>query len=269
MLSQVTDTERVAWVRLKGSLEVGHRLFSHFEVVHVGCNLNDASRCQSHWVVWIQFDCLVHAQFGLRQVSKAIVAEPNTKPDVRGAARVFVHHLLQETQTLLSVAFCKLNYGPCENKEGFNRCGRVTRACFAAMLLKTSQLLLTVLIIVWSLFELASRNFVKALTAEAVHVRLRGLDGFFDQFVTLLAVLSSLTKIWLSLHEVQLVASENVQGSDALFLVLEQMGHLYFIVKAFVTKGPSEKRREIFGLTVSVVHQLIKETNKIRLIGAD
>jgi len=61
------------------------------------------------------------------------------------------------------------------------------------------------------------------------------------------------------------VASENVQGSDALFLVLEQMGHLYFVVKAFVTEGSPEKLREIFGLPVSIVHQLGNKEVRIKI----
>ena len=147
VLSEVVDAKRVPWIGLESLLEVCHRLLSHFKIVHIRSDLDNSSCRQSHRVSRIQFNRLVHAQLGLWQVAEAIVAKTDTEPDVGGTPWVIVHHLLQESQTLLSVASRKLDYCSCDHQERFNRGGRVT-LCHIAALRETCELFLTMLVVV-------------------------------------------------------------------------------------------------------------------------
>lgn len=53
VLGQVIDAERVARIDLEGPLEVLDGLITHFEVVHIGRNLDDSNRGECHRVAWI------------------------------------------------------------------------------------------------------------------------------------------------------------------------------------------------------------------------
>ena len=69
MLGQITDAEWVSGVCLEGSLEILHRLLSHFKIVDIRGDLDDSNCGERHRILRIQLDCLVHAELGLRQVA--------------------------------------------------------------------------------------------------------------------------------------------------------------------------------------------------------
>ena len=110
------------------------------------------------------------------------------------------------------MSFRKLNYGLREPQKGLNRCGRLTlSSAFGALTALEAvlprDLLLTPLIIISSLLELASSDLVEAHAAHIVLVNLRELLGLLDQLVSLLAVLFSLGSVNCSgsLHQMELV----------------------------------------------------------------
>ena len=93
------------------------------------------------------------------------------------------------------------------------------------------------LVVVLSLLELASGDFVKDPTAQVLLVNLRDAVGLLDEFHTLGLVLIAAYGVRLGFHQVQLVAGEHVDGSDALFFVLEKMALLVTAVEGILGQG--------------------------------
>ena len=111
VFGKVVNAEWVPWIGLESSLKKESGLFSRRKVIDIRCKLNDSQRGQSHRILRVKLQCFIHAELGLGQVAKPVVAETNAKPNVRGTPRVIEHHLLQLCKTLLDIALEKLDNG--------------------------------------------------------------------------------------------------------------------------------------------------------------
>lgn len=188
VLGQILEAKRVAWVRSKRLLEEAACLLATFVVCDVRGDLDYAESSQRHRVVWVILDGPVHAELCLRQVAKPEVAKSDREPDVGRRSWVVPNHGLQLRQTLLDMAFVKLD----------NRSGQAAQCLdrgvgggLPSLLVETLarlNLLFTCVAVAQRLFELACRNLVEAHAYKVVRVNLRDGVRLFDQLEASLAV---------------------------------------------------------------------------------
>ena len=75
-------------------------------------------------------------------------------------------------------------------------------------------------------------------------------------------MLFALRELRFSLHQMQLVTCENIDGTDTLFLIFEQVALLDPRVELLFTQRLAQQLREIFRLSFTIVHQLQERKSK-------